>query len=97
MTASAQRPTDREHRRRVLKRASILVDIDTSEIACTVRNQTENGAELQVPLGIQAPDEFLLYVPLDRTAYTCAVRWRRDDRLGVEITGTAPKPHWHYG
>ncbi|HHZ11049.1 MAG TPA: PilZ domain-containing protein [Rhizobiales bacterium] len=97
MTASAWQPTDREHRRRVLKRASILVDVDTSEIACTVRNQTEGGAELQVPLGSSVPDEFLLYVPLDRTAYACAVRWRRNDRIGVRFMGTAPKPHWHYG
>ncbi len=97
MTVPAARPTDREHRKRVLKRASIIIDVDTSEIVCSVRNQTANGAELRVPLGSQAPDEFLLYIPLDRIAYNCAVRWREDDRIGVEFMGTAPKPHWHYG
>lgn len=97
MTASAKQPAEREHRPRVLKRASIIVDIDTSEIACTVRNQTEKGAELRLPAGIRAPADFLLYVPLDRTAYRCAVRWRRDDRIGVEFLGIEPKPHWHYG
>ncbi|TIM34179.1 MAG: PilZ domain-containing protein, partial [Mesorhizobium sp.] len=42
-------------------------------------------------------DEFLLYVPTDGIAYKAAVRWRREDRIGVMFTGTAPKPHWHYG
>ena len=97
MTATAQGPREREHRHRVLKRASILIDINTSEIACTVRNQNAGGAELRLPAGIRAPDEFLLYIALDRTCYRCAVRWRRDDRIGVEILGTEPKPRWHYG
>lgn len=97
MTASARQPADREHRQRVLKRASIIVDLGTSEIACMVRNQTASGAELRLPPDARAPDEFLLYVPLDRTAYRCVVRWRRDDRIGVEFLGTAPKPKWHYG
>jgi hypothetical protein len=97
MNASAPRSPDRAHRPRVLKRASILIDINTSEIVCTVRNQTASGAELRLPVESRAPDDFLLYIPLDRTAYRCAVRWRIDDRVGVEFTGTEPKPHWHYG
>lgn len=43
------------------------------------------------------PDEFLLYVPTDGIGYKAVVRWRRDGRIGVEFTGTEPKPHWHYG
>ena len=97
MSEAAKQPADREHRQRVLKSATILLDVNTSEVPCTVRNQTTNGAELRVPIGSHAPGEFLLYIPLDRTAYRCVVRWRRDDRLGVEFTGTEPKPHWHYG
>jgi hypothetical protein len=97
MTASGRQAADREHRQRVLKRASIIVNLDTSEISCTVRNQTANGAELRVPPDSRAPDEFLLYIPLDRTAYRCVVRWRKDDRVGVEFLGTEPKPKWHYG
>lgn len=97
MNATGSRPQAREHRQRVLKRASILIDVNTSEIGCTVRNQTSGGAELRLPTGTSAPDEFLLYVPLDRTAYRCQVRWRADDRIGVQFTGTEPKPRWHYG
>ncbi len=88
---------ERERRSRVLKGASILNGIDKSEISCTVRNMHENGAELRVPAEAHIPSEFLLYVPIDRTAYRCELRWRAGTRCGLKFDGTAPKPHWHYG
>jgi hypothetical protein len=88
---------DREHRQRVLKGASILSDVNTSEVKCTVRNMHVGGAELKVPMAAPIPDEFLLYVPADGVGYKAVVRWRTADRLGVAFTGTAPKPRWHYG
>jgi hypothetical protein len=90
-------PPARAHRARVLKRATIVRGIDESEIACTVRNQHEGGAELIVPLGAAVPKEFLLYVPADKISYRCDVRWQRGDRMGVQFNGTEPKPKFHYG
>ena len=87
----------REHRQRVLKGASILIDVNTSEMTCTVRNMHGSGAELRVPDGVVVPREFLLYVPIDGIAYRCVVRWRKPGRIGVTFTGTEPKPAWHYG
>lgn len=89
----------REHRKRVLKGGSILQGISRSEIACTLRNQTEGGAELCVDREVQVPDEFLLYVPADGVGYRCKVRWRdtAKGRAGVQFEGTEPKPRWHYG
>ncbi|MCV0397009.1 MAG: PilZ domain-containing protein [Rhizobiaceae bacterium] len=86
-----------EHRKRVIKGASILMGVKNSEIACVVRNMNSGGAELKVPAETRVPEEFLLYVPLDGTGYRCRVRWRSGDRIGVMFTGTEPKPHWHYG
>ena len=86
-----------KHRQRVLKGAAILTGIANSEVKCTVRNMHPGGAELKVPIEARVPDEFLLYVPTDGIGYRAVVRWRREDRLGVEFTGTEPKPHWHYG
>ena len=86
-----------KHRQRVLKGATILLGLTNSEVKCTVRNMHAGGAELKVPIDARVPDEFLLYVPVDGIGYKAIVRWRRDDRIGVEFTGTAPKPHWHYG
>ncbi|MBZ9671086.1 PilZ domain-containing protein [Mesorhizobium sp. ES1-3] len=87
----------REHRPRVLKGGTIITGIRNSEIGCMVRDQHAGGAELKIPLESRVPDQFLLYVPLDGVAYRCEVRWRRNDRIGVQFTGTEPKPKRHYG
>jgi hypothetical protein len=87
----------RKRRQRVLKGASILQTINDNEIKVTVRNMHDEGAELLVPVGVQIPLEFLLYVPADGTGYRSTVRWRDGDRVGVHFTGREPKPRWHYG
>lgn len=71
--------------------------MNISEIPCTVRNQDQGGADLQLPPATVAPDHFLLYVPVDGTAYRCVVRWREKDKIGVQFAGTEAKPWWHYG
>ncbi|AZO62358.1 MAG: PilZ domain-containing protein [Mesorhizobium sp.] len=86
-----------KRRQRVLKGAAILTGINNSGVMCTVRNMHPGGAELKLPIEAHVPDEFLLYVTKDRIGYKAIVRWRRDDRIGVEFAGTEPKPHWHYG
>jgi hypothetical protein len=63
MTNTSYELAPREHRHRVLKGATIIVDLSKSEISCTIRNQHSNGAELRVPLGANIPAEFTLYVP----------------------------------
>src|SRR5688572_9004632 len=94
--AAVQDPR-REHRKRVLKGASILIDVNTSEIRCSVRNMHAEGAELRLPPSSIVPNEFLLYVAIDAIAYRSVVRWREGDRVGVMFTGAQPKPAWHYG
>lgn len=85
----------REHRPRVLKGGTIITGIQNSEVGVLLRNQHAGGAELKVPLEARVPDRFLLYVPVDGIAYRCEVRWRRNDRVGVQFTGTEPKPKMH--
>ncbi|WP_181170725.1 PilZ domain-containing protein [Mesorhizobium sp. B2-6-2] len=86
-----------EHRNRVLKGATIITSITNSETTCTIRNQHADGAELKVPLETRVPAEFLLYVPVDGIAYRCITRWRKNDTIGVQFTGTETKPKLHYG
>ena len=95
LPVEAEQP--REHRQRVLKGASILNGINNSETSCVVRNMHTHGAELKVSLESRVPQDFLLYVPTDGIAYQCHLAWRAGERVGVSFTGTAPKPHWHYG
>ncbi|RVD38012.1 PilZ domain-containing protein [Mesorhizobium sp. M4B.F.Ca.ET.169.01.1.1] len=87
----------REHRPRVLKGATIITGFQNSEISCSLRNSTPKGAELKLAADIQIPEHFLLYVPVDGIAYRTVVRWRKNDRVGVEFEGTEPKPKYHYG
>lgn len=87
----------RPHRPRVLKRATIVKGPTDSEVPCTVRNMHAEGAELKVDGLAAVPASFTLYVPSDGTAYACELRWRREERIGVQITGVVPKPKWHYG
>lgn len=95
--AEQEEPPRRLHRQRVLKGASILTGISNSEIKCVVRNMHKDGAELKIAINSRVPQEFLLYVPVDGIAYEAVVRWRKEDRIGVQFTGTKPKPSWHYG
>jgi hypothetical protein len=87
----------RQRRQRVLKGATIITSISNSEISCSIRNQNAGGAELKVPVEAQVPEHFVLYVPTDGVAYRSVLRWRRNDRIGVQFTGTVPKPRLHYG
>lgn len=90
-------PSPRAHRHRVLKGATIITSITASEVPCTIRNQHAAGAELKVPAEASIPAEFLLYVPVDGVAYRCSLRWRKNDRAGVQFMGTESKPRLHYG
>ncbi|MER8503624.1 PilZ domain-containing protein [Mesorhizobium sp. M0833] len=89
--------TRRDHRQRVLKRATIIISITSSEISCTMRNQHAGGAELKLPAETRIPTEFLLYVPVDGVAYRSVVRWRKNEKVGIQFTGVEPKPRLHYG
>jgi hypothetical protein len=84
-------------RKRVLKGAAVIQSVATSEISCVMRNQSEQGAELRVPPDAVVPNSFQLYVAVDGIAYDCVVRWRRNDKIGVEFVGRGPKPKHHYG
>jgi len=95
--AAAEPDHRAEHRKRVLKGGAILLGINQSEIACTVRNMSAGGAELKVPPEARVPESFLLYVSVDGIAYRCRLEWRTGGRVGISFHGTEPKPHWHYG
>ena len=84
-------------RNRVLKGATIIQSVTSSEISCLMRNQSEQGAELKVAPDAPDSNSFKLYVAVDGFAYDCVVRWRRNDKIGVEFVGRGPKPKHHYG
>ncbi len=86
-----------EHRNRVLKGAVIVRSDHESELPCTIHNMHEDGAELQVTPQAHLPQEFLMYVAVDRLAYRCRLEWRRGGHAGVSFHGNEPKPAHLYG
>jgi hypothetical protein len=87
----------RAYRHRVLKGATIIHGIRSSETSCVLRNQHSDGAELLVAADTMIPSEFILYVPVDGTGYKAVLRWRLQNRAGVQFLGIEPKPRHHYG
>jgi hypothetical protein len=64
------------------KGASIVFKRLGSVISCTLRNISQNGACLIVERDMFVPAEFKLLS--EGTMRSCAVAWRRPDRVGVK-------------
>jgi hypothetical protein len=74
-------------RRRVLKRAQIVLNDGGPAISCTVRNLSDWGACLQVPSQIIIPNTF--DIQFDPTSvFRCRTIWRKATEIGVEFDYT---------
>ncbi|WP_352549687.1 PilZ domain-containing protein [Mesorhizobium sp. M0027] len=82
-------PKGPQNERRSHARAAVLKDgtiiTENATIRCSVRNQHAHGCELHVDPSIVIPERFILHIPADDTRYRAALRWRKNDRLGVQI------------
>jgi hypothetical protein len=82
-------PIDPPIERRSYERGMVLKDAtivtEDAKISCSVRNQHAHGAELRVDSDATIPNRFVLRVPADDASYRAVVRWRRKERLGVQI------------
>jgi len=72
----------RTPRRRTLKGAMIVFNDGRSTIAATVRNLSEDGANLRVTSIVGIPDTFGLRLS-DGTHYECRAIWHKSDEIGV--------------
>ncbi len=98
-TAHTGYQPERRHvrRKRVLKGAIVIRGVHELELACTIHNMSEEGAQIELTSLAHLPQEFLLYVALDGHAYRCELEWRHGEKAGVSFHGTEPKPPHHYG
>ena len=82
-------PDDPPIERRSHPRSAVLKDgtiiTEDATIRCSVRNQHAHGAELRVDPGVVIPERFVLHIPADDARYRAVVRWRKNERLGVQI------------
>lgn len=74
-----------EPRRRVLL-AGKIVQAYGLTFDCMIRNLTEGGAQLRVPTGQVAPNEFDLIEIRSGTAYRAEVAWRSPTEVGVKFS-----------
>src|SRR5262245_44846872 len=77
----------KESRRKVLKDGKIVSHKLHGAIDARIRNLSESGALLEIPLTTHAPDSFELVVVASGMLYPAVARWRKGNRLGVEFTG----------
>jgi hypothetical protein len=69
------------HRRRILKRALIVISEKAPTIECAVRNKSDKGAALQVSTTVGLPGTF--DVMIEGTRRRCRSQWRTDTQIGV--------------
>jgi hypothetical protein len=54
-------------------------------VDCQIRNISDSGACLKGPALAHAPDRFRLEIPSRGRLMACLVRWRVEDRIGVQF------------
>jgi hypothetical protein len=54
-------------------------------VDCIVRNVSLSGARLEVSPTYTLPSEFELEIPQRGAAFKCALKWRKDDAVGVKF------------
>jgi hypothetical protein len=76
----------REPRLRALLGGRIRFRRLQSTMDCIVRSIAPHGAMLQFPQTAITPSEFSLHIPQRGETHSARVVWRRQDRLGVELS-----------
>ena len=87
MKSNAKRKEKRRSPRRVaLMPAELFYPNQNQYLVCMVRDLSQDGALLDVPMAKQMPFVFWLRLDGETTLRFCTVAWRSDNHLGVEFT-----------
>ena len=84
---SQQKQERKEPRRRVLKDGKIVSPTLHGAIDVRIRDLSQSGALIDLPIGTKIPDSFGFLVVSESKIYPAVARWRRGDRAGIEFTG----------
>jgi hypothetical protein len=79
----------REARQRVFLKGRIVFNNGSSSFDCLVRDMSATGARLVMSDATTLPDAFDLYIPQKDRTYRAALRWRREDGIGVTFEAPA--------
>ncbi len=76
-------------RRRVLKDGKIVSHLLHGAINVRIRDRSEAGALIELPLATLVPQTFDLLIVSEGKVFPAVIRWRKGDRIGLEFTGPA--------
>ena len=66
--------------------AKIVSDAIWCELDCTIRNRSDRGCKLHVPMVVALPRQFSLSIPSEGLIAPVRVVWRRGSSVGVRFT-----------
>ena len=84
---SRQKQERKEPRRRVLKDGKIVSPSLHGAIDVRIRDLSQSGALIDLPIGTNIPDSFGFLVVSESKVYPAIARWRKGERAGIEFTG----------
>ena len=80
-------------RQRVLKKGLIVLANNSSTVDCTIRNMSDEGAQILCGDQFAVPNEFRFVTLSDNLVREAKVIWRRGDQIGISFSGdTRPLP-----
>jgi hypothetical protein len=65
--------------------AKIISDAMWCEVDCTIRNRSEYGCKLHLPMRVSLPQQFTLAIPSEGRSMPVRLIWRRRASVGVEF------------
>jgi hypothetical protein len=79
----------KQTRLRVFLKGRIHFNNGASSLDCLVRDMSPIGARLVLSETATLPERFELFIPQKERTYRAALRWRREEGIGVTFDGTA--------
>ncbi len=73
-------------RHQVRKAGRIIFFDEPCFIECVIRNISEDGALVSMPLSLSLPDHVVLWEERTGLIYECDVRWRKNHMVGLQFT-----------
>ena len=74
-----------EHRRRILKGATLRFNNGFGNLECVIRNLTSNGARVSMGQTNGIPSRLQLHISGERTPVEALVRWRSPRDIGLSF------------
>lgn len=72
-------------RQRTLKSGLVVFNKGQSSFDCTIRNMSQEGAQLRFTALVNLPDRFTLLISREKLRFECQVAWQKTNEVGVRF------------